>query len=108
MKFWPFPVIRIRPTDDALSRLFIDFSQAPDLEILPLSPYRSKATCSIGSLEFWDSNRWYGWASDGAFTSPNGRRQEWKQFMPSRYAARKFAKVLKEKQGAPISGIDYP
>jgi len=108
LKFWPFPVLRNCDTAPSLSRLFLEFAEAPDLQISEKDYYNVTVVCSKGTLRFWDANRFYAWASSGSFAA-NGRTVHWRNEMPSRYAARamyqaldrvRFAVPSTEKEGA--------
>ena len=92
-KFWPFPVMRNYSTAPSLSRLFLEFESAPDLQILENDYHNVTVVCSKGTLHFWDSNRFYAWASSGSLTA-NGRTVHWSDEMPSRYAVRAMYQAL--------------
>lgn len=92
-KFWPFPLLRYRSTSKSLSRLFLDFAEAPDLHLVGSDEYYTEVKCSLGLLRFWSANGAFACASNGV-AKLQGRNFEWRQVMPSRYAVRAMQKAL--------------
>jgi hypothetical protein len=92
-KFFPFPIVRNCSTSPDLSRLFLDFAQSPDLRVVKTEMHFITVRCSHGELRFWQSNRYYAWASEGTYTF-GGHTTHWNDEMPSRYAVRAMSKAI--------------
>lgn len=98
-KFWPFPLLRNYGTSHDLSKLFMEFAEAPDLHICRQEPHHIVVACSKGELRFWSANRYYAWANEGSLTAA-GKTIAWRDEMPSRYAMRAMRKAIELKRSA--------
>lgn len=93
IKFWPFPILRNNRTSSSLSRLFLEFAAAADLEVVKTESHHTVVRCSRGELRFWSANAYYAWANVGELLV-DGREISWQDEMPSRYAVRSMRKAI--------------
>lgn len=94
LKFWPFPLLCNYASDKAVTALFLDFARSSDLELAAQDRHYLNLKCAIGSIRFWNANRYYAWAQDGCFESAAGGKHYWRDEMPSRYAMREMRRAL--------------
>lgn len=91
---YPFPIIRIHPTDRGLTALALRFAAAKDLEVVETTAYRVTVIAGGEKLNLWDSGRFYAWGGRGVYTNSEGRSVPWEGMMPSRWAVRKLSRAI--------------
>jgi hypothetical protein len=91
------------PRDDRISDLFMLIARQPDAKIVPLrgliggTVYEVRIETPLGTLQFWNANRWYAWAHEGSFISATGEANMlWKDAMPNRRAIRAMRKLTSD------------
>lgn len=97
IKFWPFPLFRNYSTSQELTQLFFALAAQDDLSVSKPDFYTLKVSTGIGTVEFWDANKYYAWADRGTLTTTGGRTVSWQDEMPSRAAARAMRKAISGK-----------
>ena len=97
MKFWPFPLYCSYSQNKRLTQCFLDFAACNDLSLVNYDHYNVVVKCLLGTLEFWITNKYYAWASNGMLTLADKSVApiKWKDVMPSRYAMMKMRKAIK-------------
>lgn len=104
MKVWPFPLIRSYHTSRGLTALFERFAEAPDMVVKEQGAVWLRLECSYGTLEIWNANKWYAWASQGKYVAPSGVAIRWEDELPSRWAVRRMRQALDNRFGVTFDG----
>lgn len=91
---WPFPLYRNCETEPWVSALIEQIAGADVFSVLFDGEHWMLIETEHGTLELWNANRWYAWASQGCFTDNDGNSLVWKEKMPSRWAARKLRRRI--------------
>lgn len=88
MNFWPFPLVRNYSTCPRVDVAVRAVMSKPGVVFVRSDGYRETYASSGGELTFWVVNRYYAYASEGSFKTPDGATFVWKDAMPSRATVR--------------------
>lgn len=95
--FWPFPLYRLYQTSWMIDEIFRKFIESDDVILTTCGEYMITLKSELhGTLEFWNANKPYAWASRGTYTTPLGKMVSWNKDMPSRWTLRQLNEKLKE------------
>lgn len=102
--FWPFPLQRNHKSEETVTDLFLRIASRADLvvtedrSLLSGECYTLIVQSALGTLKFWNQNKFYAWASSGSFDSSEGEDLNiaWKDVMPSRWAARQMWRAVRD------------
>lgn len=88
MNLWPFPLFRNSPTSPEVDVAVRAVMSKPGVHLVRSDAYRQTYASSGGELTFWTANRYYAYAYQGTFKSPEGAVFDWRDAMPSRATVR--------------------